>query len=476
MPSLSSYDKGTARIEGKRYPHDVRAGNVGFDLLNEPLRDHNKRKAKRWRPERVLLLGNHEHRITRASEENAQLEGLLSLDALNASSWGWDVVPFLEPREIDGVHYCMSPRHKVLLSNLTYRSLGDVRPGDEIVGFDENGGPRNPRRFRTGRVLAATPMRAPLFRVTLRNGKTFDVTADHRWLARRRCGSNRWEWLHTHELVPAPTGVKSGSQICKPFDEWQREPTYEAGWLAGLFDGEGTLSKPNSKQGGIYVGFAQNSGIVLDRATELLTRLGVRHEVHNYRKCQVVRLQGTSSDKLGFLERVGAVRLLDKFRPEMLGRVQNNGDDDGEVVASVERIRSGDIIQIATSTKTMIVDGYAHHNCHYFYHPNTGRPYGGENLYTRLKNIGHSFTMGHQQGMAYAVRPVGRTRHHGLVVGSCYLHEEKYLGPQSTAYWRGIVVCHQVEGGTYDPMFVSLDYLCHRYERKTLRTYLENAA
>jgi hypothetical protein len=37
-------------------------------------------------------------------------------------------------------------------------------------------------------------------------------------------------------------------------------------------------------------------------------------------------------------------------------------------------------------------------------------------------------------------------------------------------------VCHEVRGGTYDPMFVSLDYLCHRYERKPLRTYLENAA
>lgn len=112
------------------------------------------------------------------------------------------------------------------------------------------------------------------------------------------------------------------------------------------------------------------------------------------------------------------------------------------------------------------------HYAHYFYNPNTGRPLAGENLETRLKQIGHTFTMGHQQGMKYGLRPVGKSRHQGLVIGSTYLHEEKYLGPQSTAYWRGIVVKHQVEDGTYDPMFVSLDYLCRRYEKKTLAAFM----
>lgn len=116
------------------------------------------------------------------------------------------------------------------------------------------------------------------------------------------------------------------------------------------------------------------------------------------------------------------------------------------------------------------IDGVTY--CHYFYHPSTGRPYGGDSLYTRLQKIGHSFTMGHQQGLQYALRAVGDRRHHGLVVGSCYLHEEEYLGPQVTKYWRGIVVCHQVENGQYDPMFVSLDYLCRKYEGQTLTDFM----
>jgi hypothetical protein len=115
----------------------------------------------------------------------------------------------------------------------------------------------------------------------------------------------------------------------------------------------------------------------------------------------------------------------------------------------------------------VVLSGVAY--SHYFYHPGSGRPYAGENLFTRLKTIGHSFTMGHQQGLSIAIRPVGKTRHQGLVVGSCYLHQERYLGPQTQDYWRGIVVCHQVQNGTYDPMMVSLDYLCRRYEGKSLK-------
>jgi hypothetical protein len=215
MPSLSSYDRGKRAMEGRRYQDDIDAGNDAFDLLNEPLYRANRARRKAWRPARHFLLGNHEHRITRATEDNAQLEGSLSLTDLNPADWGWAVHPFLEP---------------VVLSGVTY--------------------------------------------------------------------------------------------------------------------------------------------------------------------------------------------------------------------------------------------------AHYLYHPNTGRPYSGENLHLRLKQVGYSFTTGHQQGMAYAVRPVGTTRHHGLVLGSTYLHEEEYLGPQATSYWRGIVVCYQVERGTYDPAFISLDYLCRRYEKKTLKEFM----
>lgn len=117
------------------------------------------------------------------------------------------------------------------------------------------------------------------------------------------------------------------------------------------------------------------------------------------------------------------------------------------------------------------VDGISY--AHYFYQPMSGRPYSGENLLLRLKNISHSFTMGHQQGKAIAQRYLSNgTTQRGLVVGSAYLHDEDYKGPQANHHWRGIIVKHEVKDGNYDLMEVSLDFLCRKYEQMRLDKFL----
>jgi len=115
------------------------------------------------------------------------------------------------------------------------------------------------------------------------------------------------------------------------------------------------------------------------------------------------------------------------------------------------------------------LDGVAY--SHFFYNPMTGTPYTGT-AENRLKNIGHSFTMGHQQTLMHAIRFVGGKAQHGLVAGACYLHNEDYKGPQGNAHWRGIIIKHEVKDGAYDPMFVSLNYLCRRYEGMSLERFM----
>ncbi len=64
-------------------------------------------------------------------------------------------------------------------------------------------------------------------------------------------------------------------------------------------------------------------------------------------------------------------------------------------------------------------------------------------------------------------------RRRGIVAGSCYLTAETYRGPQATGEWRGILVLNEVDGsGDFDLMEVSLNYLCHRYEGKSLERFL----
>ena len=100
---------------------------------------------------------------------------------------------------------------------------------------------------------------------------------------------------------------------------------------------------------------------------------------------------------------------------------------------------------------------------HYFYNQMSGRPYSGtiENI---IKNVGHSFSQGHQQGLRWGRRELGNGAVQiGLIAGSFYQHDEIYKGPQGNHHWRGIVVKHEVHDGSYDPMMVSLGFLKRRF-------------
>lgn len=118
------------------------------------------------------------------------------------------------------------------------------------------------------------------------------------------------------------------------------------------------------------------------------------------------------------------------------------------------------------------LDGVSY--AHYFYNPLSGRPWGGQ-IATRQKNIGMSFTMGHQQGVGYSMRTLADgSRQHGLVAGSCYLHDEGYLGPQADHHWNGVVIKDHVREGDYDLRLVSLETLCMKYEHMTLQEFLSD--
>lgn len=86
---------------------------------------------------------------------------------------------------------------------------------------------------------------------------------------------------------------------------------------------------------------------------------------------------------------------------------------------------------------------------HYFYNPNSGKPFGGTMDY-RLNKVKQSFVQGHEQGMKYAYDCIGTRRIHGLMVGSFYKHDEHYKGPQGNSHWRGFAVLNNVEDGDYD--------------------------
>lgn len=113
MPSLSSYDVGKKSFEGRRYLDDIKAGNDAMDNLLSPIEAYNaqqrKNGKKQYNPRKVFLRGNHEHRIERAVENDAKIEGVIGYKDLNLK--GWEVHDFLNVVVISGIafsHYFTS--------------------------------------------------------------------------------------------------------------------------------------------------------------------------------------------------------------------------------------------------------------------------------------------------------------------------------------------------------------------------------
>jgi hypothetical protein len=108
----------------------------------------------------------------------------------------------------------------------------------------------------------------------------------------------------------------------------------------------------------------------------------------------------------------------------------------------------------------VIIDGIAY--AHYFVTGVAGRP--ASSAAAQFRKTSMSCIAGHQQGLQIHTG----TRADGalltsVIAGSCYEHNEDYLGPQGNKHWRGLLVLHDVQDGAFDLMPVSLNYLKKKY-------------
>ena len=102
---------------------------------------------------------------------------------------------------------------------------------------------------------------------------------------------------------------------------------------------------------------------------------------------------------------------------------------------------------------------------HYFQNPNSimGGPVGGS-IENCLKNLGHSFVMGHQQVFKSGQMHRGNGRIDcGLIMGACYIPDHSYKGKQGNSHFKGCAVLNNMDGGYFDLHSYGLKSLIKRY-------------
>jgi protein gp37 len=147
-------------------------------------------------------------------------------DGVSWARWTWN--PFTGC--LHNCDYCLPAATPVLMADFTWRPIGDIQPGDQVIAFDEDLPPGAGRRWRVAEVTDAWRTLQRAYRVLLSDGREVTSSGSHRWL----CGTGQWV---------ATSGLRAGDRIHAlfPAAPVAQDEDYEAGYITGATLGGGTF-------------------------------------------------------------------------------------------------------------------------------------------------------------------------------------------------------------------------------------------
>jgi DNA polymerase I-like protein with 3'-5' exonuclease and polymerase domains len=252
-------------------------------------------------------------------------------------------------------HYCLVPTTRVLKTDLTWVEVRNLTVGDRLVGFDEE----DPQTMLPTTVKAVKRQMAPAYKITTAHGSVA-CSANHRWPCKiNNQGSTKWR---TAEEIFLRRGATSLMHFVDP---WEVDTSYEAGYIAGIIDGEGHIGVH-----GRSVGFTQVEGIVLRSSVEYLRAKGfdLRLSVDQTGGVTHVDFRG-SREALRAVGMFRPKRLLERADELLFGgwgpggeRGEGRRKQHPEPIVSVEYLGEQEVIGVETTTGTLVAEGFLSHN------------------------------------------------------------------------------------------------------------------
>lgn len=259
--------------------------------------------------------------------------------------------------------FCLDPRTPVLTSRLEWYPIVSLLPGDRVIGIDEYPERRGAqRKLREAEVIAVRQTRKPAIRINFMDESEVICSRDHRWLVVDNGSGGARKWRGADHL-------NVGNRVCHLVDPWVEDRSFDAGYLAGVFDGEACVV-----EGKGAIQFAQNPGLVMDQAIVSLKELGFTPlPVGRRARCQHIQLRGMA-ENLRFLGQVRPRRLLAEAHRLWDGHAPRGGRTRGgrdradafKVIVSIEELPEQDLIDIETTTGTFVANGFISHNCQFY--------------------------------------------------------------------------------------------------------------
>lgn len=268
--------------------------------------------------------------------------------------------------------YCNPPETPMLMADLTFKPLGEVGVGDEVVGWSNTLRAKGRKRLAPSKVVAVHKHLASLVKLTMESGNVIRCTADHEWLRARIIETTRGEKVYRYKW----TKPKVGSRLVRVLDVPRLltpSEQFDAAWLGGIFDGEGCVEKTGRGQ----IVISQSRRVnpeVCAKIEEVLKRLGFRYAIRADHPrlddgCSRYALLANGQGREGLQYKIDFVSWC---RPVKRGRlvpgIMKSRFGREDAIVAIEADGYGEVIGLTTETGNYVAWGYASKNCGKYSH------------------------------------------------------------------------------------------------------------
>jgi len=271
-------------------------------------------------------------------------------------------------RWIEGTRYCSIGSMRITMGDWTQRPIADVRVGDTVVGWEMRDGKRYLRPAKV--VNRGVLFRQPVNRYRMTDGPDVVTTADHRWWR------GAWGSGEEYQRLALPQPVEGRkNRMAQPRGSQPRlrrlmvpveaSGSRDAGWLAGFFDGEGTVRKnPNHPSGVVTITQSMANPELVEETRRALAANGfewgeIWHQPKEdgwNERCNFT-IAGGWKERYRFLAEI-APRRREKVAATLFGNMKTSAVG----LVSVEDAGEQDVHWLETETGNYIVEGYCSSN------------------------------------------------------------------------------------------------------------------
>lgn len=239
---------------------------------------------------------------------------------------------------------CLVAGQRVLTADLRWLPVEALDIGDEIIGFSGLGADSV---YQPATVLSRHKIVRPVYRVATTLG---EIAASENHLVIRSHPKEGRSWVRIKDIRP-------GDHIAYTIAPFTRDTSWESGWLAGFFDGEGSVACG-------MVSVAQKEGATLDYAIRVAHAGGHDLRIKHVREDRVVHMDivGDHAAGMRFLGSVRPQRLLPKAAHLWSGRRTYSKRTPLAIVEHVTAVGRDEVYAIGTSTGTLLTEGFLSHN------------------------------------------------------------------------------------------------------------------